>query len=104
MVSWGGRLHLFGVEWQKWMSAATISAFLAFFPISVGALRGLLSPAPAAVERLQGAVRDRVVAAIGIPPDTVHSLRPTGGGVYLNTVGTAPNRQLNLNNDPSKAP
>lgn len=50
VVSWGGRLSLFGMDWQKWMSAATISAFLAFFPISVGALRGLLSPAPAAVE------------------------------------------------------
>lgn len=50
VVSWGGRLSLFGMDWQKWMSASTISAFLAFFPISVGALRGLLSPAPAAVE------------------------------------------------------
>jgi len=38
--------------------------------------------APAAVERLQAAVRDRVVAAIGIPPDTVVVARP---GAVLKT-------------------
>ena len=50
VVSWGGRLKLFGHTWEKWMSAAVISAFLAFFPVAVGALRGLKSPAPAALE------------------------------------------------------
>jgi NitT/TauT family transport system permease protein len=50
VVSWGGRLHIGGFTWQKWMSAAVIGAFLAFFPISIGALRGLTSPPAAAVE------------------------------------------------------
>jgi NitT/TauT family transport system permease protein len=50
VVSWGGRLHIGSFTWQKWMSAAVIGAFLAFFPISIGALRGLSSPPPAAVE------------------------------------------------------
>ena len=50
VVSWGGRLSLFGVDWQRWMSASVIAAFLAFFPISLGALRGLTSPPAAAVE------------------------------------------------------
>ena len=50
VVSWGGRLHIGGFTWQKWMSAAVIGAFLAFFPISIGALRGLTSPPDAAVE------------------------------------------------------
>ena len=50
VVSWGGRLHVGSYTWQKWMSAAVIAAFLAFFPISIGALRGLTSPPPAAVE------------------------------------------------------
>jgi NitT/TauT family transport system permease protein len=50
VVSWGGRLHLGGFTWQKWMSAAVIAAFLAFFPISIGALKGLASPPSAAVE------------------------------------------------------
>jgi NitT/TauT family transport system permease protein len=50
VVSWGGRLQVGSFTWQKWMSAAVIGAFLAFFPISIGALRGLTSPPPAAVE------------------------------------------------------
>ncbi len=50
VVSWGGRLHVGSFTWQRWMSASVISAFLAFFPISVGALRGLKSPAPASLE------------------------------------------------------
>jgi NitT/TauT family transport system permease protein len=50
VVSWGGKLHVFGFEWKRWMSAAVIGAFLAFFPISVGALRGLQSPGAANLE------------------------------------------------------
>jgi NitT/TauT family transport system permease protein len=52
VVSWGGRLHIGGFTWQRWMSASVIAAFLAFFPIAIGALRGLTSPPPAAVELL----------------------------------------------------
>jgi NitT/TauT family transport system permease protein len=50
VVSWGGRLHVGGLTWQKWMSAAVIAAFLAFFPIAIGGLKGLSSPPSAAVE------------------------------------------------------
>jgi NitT/TauT family transport system permease protein len=49
-VSWGGRLSIGGLEWKKWMSAAMLSAFLAFFPIAVGALRGFSSPKPESLE------------------------------------------------------
>lgn len=51
VVGWGGRLELFGVGWRPWMSVAIISAYLAFFPVAVGALRGLKSP-PAEAEEL----------------------------------------------------
>ena len=44
IVGWGGQLELFGHPWQTWMSVATMSAYLAFFPVSIGALRGLHSP------------------------------------------------------------
>lgn len=50
VASWGGRLHIGGFTWQRWMSAAIIAAFLAFFPMSVGALRGLSSPPEASIE------------------------------------------------------
>ena len=44
IVSWGGRVQIGDFEWQRWMSVAVIASYLAFFPISVGALRGLQSP------------------------------------------------------------
>ena len=51
-VSWGGKLKLGGFEWDKWMSAALLSAFLAFFPVAVGAIRGFASPSTASLELL----------------------------------------------------
>jgi len=50
VVGWGGRLSLFGLDWRPWMSVAVIAAYLAFFPVAVGTLRGLQSPAPESVE------------------------------------------------------
>jgi len=52
VVGWGGRLTIFGEPWQPWMSVALISAYLAFFPVAVGALRGLQSPSTTQVELL----------------------------------------------------
>ncbi len=46
VASWGGKLHLGGWAWPRWMSVAVFGAFLSFFPVAVGALRGL-SSAPA---------------------------------------------------------
>ena len=42
--SWGSRIEIGGIQWQDWMSVALIASYLAFFPIAVGALRGLQSP------------------------------------------------------------
>lgn len=53
VVAWGGELSIGGFEWQKWMSVALLGAFLAFFPISVGTLRGLMSPPEASVELMR---------------------------------------------------
>jgi len=50
VVGWGGRLSLFGVDWRPWMSVSVIAAYLAFFPVAVGGLRGLNSPPPESVE------------------------------------------------------
>jgi NitT/TauT family transport system permease protein len=50
VVSWSGRLDLFGWEWPRWASVCVLAAFLAFFPIAVGTLRGLQSAPPAALE------------------------------------------------------
>jgi NitT/TauT family transport system permease protein len=53
VVSWSGRIDLFGWEWPRWLSVCTLAAFLAFFPISVGTLRGLQSAPSAAIELMQ---------------------------------------------------
>ena len=42
--SWGSRLQIGSLEWAGWMSVAVIASYLAFFPVAVGALRGLQSP------------------------------------------------------------
>jgi NitT/TauT family transport system permease protein len=50
VVSWGGRLHVGAFEWPRWLSAAVLGAFLAFFPVAVGTLKGLNSTPPASLE------------------------------------------------------
>ncbi|HET6713703.1 MAG TPA: ABC transporter permease subunit [Actinomycetota bacterium] len=50
VVSWGGRLSLGAFEWPRWLSAAVMGAFLAFFPVAVGTLKGLTSTPPASLE------------------------------------------------------
>lgn len=50
VVAWGGKLEIGEFVWPRWLSASVLGAFLAFFPISVGTLRGLTSAPGAAVE------------------------------------------------------
>src|SRR4029453_14808761 len=50
---WGGNRTLCGLDWKPWMSVSVISAYLAFFPVAVGALRGLSSPPPVQTELLR---------------------------------------------------
>ncbi|WP_104190968.1 ABC transporter permease [Cryobacterium sp. Y82] len=41
---WGAQIQFGEFSWESWMSVALIASYLAFFPVSVGALRGLASP------------------------------------------------------------
>jgi NitT/TauT family transport system permease protein len=50
VAGWGGRIAILGWSWQPWASVMVIASYLAFFPIAVGMLRGLTSPARADVE------------------------------------------------------
>jgi NitT/TauT family transport system permease protein len=52
VYGWSGNLSLFGLDWKPWMSVSVISAYLAFFPVAIGALRGLGSPTPVQTELL----------------------------------------------------
>jgi len=53
VVSWGGRLEIGSFTWPRWLSASVLGAFLAFFPVAVGTLRGLAAAPPAALELMQ---------------------------------------------------
>jgi NitT/TauT family transport system permease protein len=50
VAGWGGKIAIAGWAWQPWASVMVIASYLAFFPISVGMLRGLNSPPKADVE------------------------------------------------------
>jgi NitT/TauT family transport system permease protein len=47
VAGWGG------VIWPEWMTVSLIAAYLAFFPVAVGLLRGLQSPSAAGVELMR---------------------------------------------------
>ncbi len=47
---WGGNIRLFGYQWTGWMSVVGMAAYLSFFPITIGALRGFKSPKGHSVE------------------------------------------------------
>jgi NitT/TauT family transport system permease protein len=49
----GSQIRFGDAVWQDWMSVAVIASYLAFFPVSIGALRGLESPDRAHVELLR---------------------------------------------------
>jgi len=40
----GNQVDRSGFPWPEWLSVAVIASYLAFFPVAVGALRGLTSP------------------------------------------------------------
>lgn len=50
---WGAQVHIGAFDWENWMSVALIASYLAFFPVSIGALRGLESPDAAHVDLMR---------------------------------------------------
>lgn len=49
----GSQVRFGDGRWEPWMSVVVIASYLAFFPVSVGALRGLESPDRAHVELMR---------------------------------------------------
>jgi NitT/TauT family transport system permease protein len=89
--SWSTRLSIFGLDWAPWMSVSTIAAYLAFFPVSVGALRGLQSPPTATVELLdsyaaswhQGLVKVRFPSSV---PYVIPALRLAAAAAVVGAI------------------
>jgi NitT/TauT family transport system permease protein len=91
IAGWGGRLSIGSYPWQPWMSVATIAAYLAFFPIAVGLLRGLQSPAPIAEELMRSYAAGwwRTLVKLRLPAATAYlypALRLAGAAAVVGAV------------------
>ncbi|WP_028047081.1 ABC transporter permease [Cellulomonas sp. URHE0023] len=89
VVGWGGRIHIGSFEWQRWMSVALIASYLAFFPVAVGALRGLQSPPAAQVElfRALAAGWSRTLLGLRLPASVPYLLPALRLGAATAVVG-----------------
>ncbi len=98
VVTWGGRLHLGGWEWPRWLSVAILGAFLAFFPVAVGTLRGLESASATSLELMRSfaASNGQTMRVLRFPsavPFIMPSLKLAGAasviGVVVAEISTA---------------
>jgi NitT/TauT family transport system permease protein len=89
--NWGNRIRVGPWEWQEWTSVAVIAAYLAFFPVAVGALRGLQSPDAIHRElmRSYGAGWWQTLLRLRLPasvPYLLPALRLAGANAVVGTV------------------
>ncbi|HUF98914.1 MAG TPA: ABC transporter permease subunit [Ilumatobacter sp.] len=89
VVSWSGKFDIFGWEWKKWMSVSLLAAFLAFFPIAVGTLRGLKSAPPAALELMDSYAASwwRTLIKLRFPAAIPHIVPAAKLAATLSVVG-----------------
>lgn len=88
---WGSAISAGGVHWEDWMSVAVIASYLAFFPISIGALRGFGSPDAAHLDlmRSYGIGWWRTFVSLRLPasvPYLVPALRLAAANAVVGTV------------------
>jgi NitT/TauT family transport system permease protein len=88
---WGTQLSFGGFEWQSADSVAVIAAYLAFFPVAVGLLRGLKSPDATHLDlmRTYGAGWWRTLFALRLPasvPYLLPALRLAAASAVIGTV------------------
>jgi NitT/TauT family transport system permease protein len=89
--NWGSRLEFGAFQWESWMSVVVIASYLAFFPVAVGALRGLQSPDTIHVELMRSyaagwwgtLLRLRLPASV---PYLVPALRLAAANAVVGTV------------------
>ncbi|WP_245635948.1 ABC transporter permease [Herbiconiux solani] len=88
---WGSQISVGDFSWENWMSVAVIASYLAFFPVSIGALRGLNSPDANHVElfRSYGAGWWRTLVTLRLPasvPYLLPALRLAAANAVIGTV------------------
>jgi NitT/TauT family transport system permease protein len=89
VASWGGRLRPFGWEWPGWLSVVLLGAFLAFFPISVGTLRGLEATPATSLElmRSYAATWGQTLRRLRFPAAIPHMVPAFRLGAAASVVG-----------------
>jgi NitT/TauT family transport system permease protein len=88
---WGSQIHIAGWTWTSESSVAVIAAYLAFFPVAVGALRGLRSPDRTHLDLMhaygvgwwRGLVKLRLPASV---PYLLPALRLAAASAVIGTV------------------
>jgi NitT/TauT family transport system permease protein len=80
-----------GLPWPQWLSVAVIASYLAFFPVAIGALRGLASPERMHLDLMRSyaagywptLLRLRIPAAV---PHLLPALRLAAASAVVGTV------------------
>ncbi len=88
---WGAQIEIGALEWQNEWSVSVIAAYLAFFPVAVGMLRGLKSPDATHLDLLRSygtgwwatLVRLRLPASV---PYLLPALRLAAASAVIGTV------------------
>ena len=88
---WGSQLSFGSFEWSSAHSVAVIAAYLAFFPVSVGLLRGLKSPEATHLDlmRTYGVSWWRTLVSLRLPasvPYLMPALRLAAASAVIGTV------------------
>jgi len=88
--SWGSRIEIGGWEWPSWLSVAVIASYLAFFPVAVGALKGLQSPDRIHTELLRtyAASRTDTLLKVRFPASVPYLLPALRLGAASAVIGT----------------
>ena len=91
IAGWSGNLSFGPYPWADWMTVAVIAAYLAFFPVAVGMLRGLQSPQAAGVELMRSYAAGwwRTLAKLRLPaslPYLFPALRLAGAAAVVGAV------------------
>jgi NitT/TauT family transport system permease protein len=91
VTKWGQGSKIGSFSWQPWMSVAVIAAYLAFFPVAVGMVRGLKSPSAVHVDyfRCSAAGWWNTLVRLKLPasvPFLVPSLRLAAAGAVIGTI------------------
>lgn len=88
---WGAQIQFGDFSWENWMSVAVIATYLAFFPVTVGTLRGLTSPDQNHLDLMRafGAGWWRTFFALRLPasvPFVLPALRLAAASAVIGTV------------------